>query len=708
MDVLLPPKWCDAGLLEEGDADLAEFSKLLQTSEYMMALDTARTKPDGRVEEEAVGAYLPVYAIIKVSDSTMSRSLALRVFKNFLQATLLKPGEKGETHVSMAGGKIRIPDPPTTTRLSGSAGMTLHLSEDVFLRLYSYAYLEGFRMHWVEQRTPVFRLFMDFDFKQPEGILACNIERVAYIVNRTVKTFYPSGTNCRLVCAATMYKVEQCTGCPCSCTKDRDACLLCHGSGCTGKRNFDALIPCDKCKGSFPVKRKTGVHILWPELFVTSEQVWEIRESVIADLAKTFGPRGGPMNVWRDVVDLAVYKACTGLRMMGSRKTDTCPLCKGKKGAEVCTQCGNRGKIDAGRPYAPLFATDSNGRRDKTIENVYRSNYYQLLKDTKIRYTGESTPGFCIPAGAPTYATSNQTKALSLNKHGREKIPVVARMVPADAPEHETMQAFFRETQPAHYKDVVVDSVKRVKDREFIVHVTGTNCRFCQNVGRNHKSNRIYFLVTPKGVVQRCHDASDVLDSDMKYGLCRDYASNALAIPPALLGILFPDATTKDVVIGPHVPDAKERTLLACCNKLYRDIYSCAYTSTPFFSGISSGEKFVEVEGVLLSRMGALPNMFTRFVADAVGQYDAVLDYEAERHVQTAEELRASQLPKREALKRSILGIARTILSTVFADEEAALPKLKRIATPGDPWEGDFRALNVVQVERVEAALRFV
>ena len=686
MDVLVPTKWCDAGLLEEGDVDLAQFALTLKDSDYMMQLDTARLKDDGQVEEEAVGLYMPIYAAVKVSDTTMTRTLSLRIFKNFLQATLLKAGEKGETHVSMAGGKLRIPDPPTTIKLSGSAGLMLHLSEDVFLRLYSYAYLQGFRMHWVEQRTTVFRLFMDLDFKQPEGIPAASIERVAFVVARTVKTFFPSTANCRLVCAATMYKVEQCTGCSCSCTSEtRGACLLCHGSGCTGRR-ADAM-PCDKCKGSFPVKRKTGIHLLWPELYVTSEAVWDMRESVIADLAKTFGQRGGPMNPWRDVVDLAVYKACTGLRMMGSRKTDTCPVCKGKRGPSPCSKCGNRGKVDAGRPYAPLFATDSDGRRDKEREDLYRANYYSLLVDTKIRYRGPATLGFALPLGAPTFATSNQTKPLALDKSGHEKTAPTARQLPPESPEHEAMQSFFRDTT-SHYSTVVVESLKRTKDKELLVHVTGTNCRYCQNVGRNHRSNRIYFVVTTRGVVQRCHDPTDVLDAEMKYGLCRDYASTAIPLPPAISGTLFPD-TTIDIpqVLRTHIPDAKERTLLAYCNRLYRDIYNCPFTSTAFFAGLSCGDKLIQVEGRRGDR-----TMFTRFVADAIGQYDTIELPEPPAKERHPHEARAAALPKRDVLLASITTITHTILGTLFADESLAC-HLVRIADPNDPWAGDFRAL---------------
>ena len=701
MDVLVPTKWCDAGLLEEGDVDLAQFALTMKDSEYMMQLDTARLKDDGQVEEEAVGSYMPIYAAVRVSDTTMTRTLSLRIFKNFLQATLLKAGEKGETHVSMAGGKLRIPDPPTTIKLSGSAGLVLHLSEDVFLRLYSYAYLQGFRMHWVEQRTTVFRLFMDLDFKQPEGIPAASIERVAYVVSRTVKTFFPSTVSGRLVCAATMYKVEQCTGCTCSCSTEAcPACLLCHGSGCTGRR-ADAM-PCDKCKGSFPIKRKTGIHLLWPEIFVTSEAVWDMRESVIADLAKTFGQRGGPMNPWRDVVDLAVYKACTGLRMMGSRKTDTCPLCKNKRGPSPCGKCGTRGKVDAGRPYAPLFATDAEGKRDKDREAVYRANYYSLLLDTKIRYKGSPTPGFALPPGAPTYATSNQTKPLSLDKTGHEKHTAVARQIAPESPEHEAVQAFFRDTT-SHYANVVVESVKRSKDKELLVHVTGTNCRYCQNIGRNHRSNRIYFQITTRGVVQRCHDATDVLDPEMKYGLCRDYASTAMPLPPSVSNIIFPD-TTIDIpqVLRTHIPDAKERTLLAYCNRLYRDIYNCPFTSTAFFSGLSCGDRLLQVGG-------GDRTTFTRFVADAIGQYDTMQVEHA--HAPTPHrdplEARAAALPKRDVLLSSITNITRAILDTLFADEDLAV-HLVRIADPTDPWAGDFRALSRIhhQVETV-TGLRF-
>ena len=55
-------------------------------------------------------------------------------------------------------------------------------------------------------------------------------------------------------------------------------------------------------------------------MFCFCSQVVDIRELVLADLIATFGLRSAPFNDWRDVLDLAVYKGQTGLRMMGSRK----------------------------------------------------------------------------------------------------------------------------------------------------------------------------------------------------------------------------------------------------------------------------------------------------------------------------------------------------------------------------------------------------
>ena len=183
----------------------------------------------------------------------------------------------------------------------------------------------------VERPTPVFRLFFDLDFKNLGILTGAGIEAAALVAGRAVSKFYSRDddddtSNLRMVVCCTDIKKDTI-------------------EGPTGKVSV----------------HKTGVHLHWPNIFVTGEQAMTIRESVIADMTLTFGPRVPPyQNSWEDVIDSAVFfkdgKEGSGLRMYGSRKSETCPDCKGKlKNADgtwkKCTNSRCRcGKVDSGRP----------------------------------------------------------------------------------------------------------------------------------------------------------------------------------------------------------------------------------------------------------------------------------------------------------------------------------------------------------------------
>lgn len=86
------------------------------------------------------------------------------------------------------------------------------------------------------------------------------------------------------------------------------------------------------------------------------------------------------------------------------------------------------------------------------------------------------------------------------------------------------------------------------------MNVTGTNAHFCQNIGREHKSNRIFFSVTIEGITQRCYDPSDILSDEMRFGLCKNYASSATVIPKKFRDLLWPkleddSATTNSLAV---------------------------------------------------------------------------------------------------------------------------------------------------------------
>jgi hypothetical protein len=427
--------------------------------------------------------------------------------------------------------------PPTHVAMnSGSLSVTLGPEEDHFLLCYSKCLLAGHRMYFVEQLSyswtpPCFRLFMDLDFKQLVGITERGVEAASTVCNVTVAKFFP-GRSSNCIVASTTYK-------------------NCHALDSSG--NKLTLV-------------KTGVHLYWPSYFVTPLQCLHIRESIIASLLETFGQRTEPQqNSWADVVDKSVYGEAhggkgSGLRMIGSCKTDRCGTCMGK-GTEKsegtkCKTCNGYKRVDdydnsgrRGRPYmmlCVLCAPDEHGHctRNVDVEKLYLADMHRLILDTKLRTSlTESTldNGFDLPSGAPLYIAPNGRKrtAAVLAPSARGE-----KHVDPGKPEYNELQRVIRESFGQIYSKAIVSKAKEHKGR-FVVSVTGSNCRYCQNIGREHRSNNIYFEITRDGIIQKCLDRGD-FTPEMKHGPCSSYSSFRVPLDPATSASLWP--STKDAV----------------------------------------------------------------------------------------------------------------------------------------------------------------
>jgi len=676
--------------LELGDgkfldaAKLEEFARIAATSEYMMDLESARSKPDGQAEQEAVGKYKPLFQLLRVDDAELNSKRLFWTFKAFLNSAsnLVRHDKKKETHVDLTGSKFHIPEvsckiqPWQHTTEEGTRTYNLSIDELTFLKLYAMCYQQGRSFWLVEQRTPVFRLFMDLDFKQPESLTGIKVEAVSYIVAQSIKKCFQSTESgfFRIIVSATTVKEDFCSGCACSCfgtnLHPTPTCGACKGTGCTGKSKVAVDSPCPKCGGNFSVKKKTGIHIHWPHIYVTSEQVTELREIVLADLILAFGLRTAPFNDWRDVLDLAVYKAATGLRMLGSRKAEVCKSCHGKRRTKedekVCAVCEGYGRVDGKRPYVIHHVTDNDGRRDKQKEIYYSNNFYALMCDTKIRtdFT-DPTAGFKLPEGAPTFETSGENGGMAKLKSGKEikhKTPQRSTQVRGDMKEVHAIQEWFKNECPnPKYRSLVVTALMRCnppateKTRNmhyYTVSVTGTNCRYCLNVGRDHKSNRIYFTIHNDGIRPRCFDPTDAMESDMKFGLCKTFNRDGTHCKWDLCGslsvLLFSSedsstvvdsgsgtgtgtgtgtghdsaAATEALVVG--LRDVRMRSLLDVSNLLSQHLFSVNYTTSARFYQLF-GEK------VVIQQTAANPsrerkawsreqiNSYTQFTPDLIG-----------------------------------------------------------------------------------------
>jgi hypothetical protein len=157
------------------------------------------------------------------------------------------------THLLLNGGKLHVSDQQHST----------------FLNEYANAVARGIeKLYVVESRTPIFRLFVDFDFKPipDEDIIRGAIQSAAGIAG---------------------YYFDDPT--------DAGACIL--------RKDIES-------------PDKIGVHMTWDNVYVDVVTANSFRNHVVAKLTDAC-----PEVDWKDVVDPSVY-AGSGLRMPWSSKTN--------------------------------------------------------------------------------------------------------------------------------------------------------------------------------------------------------------------------------------------------------------------------------------------------------------------------------------------------------------------------------------------------
>jgi hypothetical protein len=75
--------------------------------------------------------------------------------------------------------------------------------------------------------------------------------------------------------------------------------------------------------------------------------------------------------------------------------------------------------------------------------------------------------------------------------------------------------------------------------------------RYCLNLGRAHRSNNVYFVLTRDGISQRCYCRCETTEG-RRGGLCRKFVSETWPVPPRVSDAFFPDTVDSSAA----VPDA--------------------------------------------------------------------------------------------------------------------------------------------------------
>ena len=431
-----------------------------------------------------------------------------------------------------------------------------------FRYAYGRAIQTGGYYYLCEMRTVIFRMFLDLDFELKPGTKMTEeqVNIILKVMQTTTSLFYPTTTT---------------------------------------KKTF-TMVVCD-------VKENSNLHIYIPGLNVNEEQAIVMAHSISAKLQDIVGDMGGILvHDWYKIVDASVYMK-NGLRLVGSRKCKTCPKCKSK--SKICVECGGVGKVDLGRVYR-LCTVFTNGDYNEAEVKRYKGNLFSLLDDTTIRTMDENqkpTAGWRKYIGCPTLdcnrlkrprATDNNVEpskrwslmmkqnaqsydlsSYSEDRKGEAGQRSLITIIPKTTSIYKICEKTVRRFASV-YQNIEIRDLKTTKKKHYYrVTVRGEGSNYCFNLEtkREHKSNTVYFIIKPSGVVQKCWCRCNVT-VNRKNGLCSQYTSNPKPLYTQESAVLFPMMKQSDVRFS-YVPRSGKLQTHDDIDKVVNRLYSKAYVN---------------------------------------------------------------------------------------------------------------------------------
>lgn len=409
-----------------------------------------------------------------------------------------KDKEVQRSHLLLNGGNYYVPD----TEIKK------------FLQTYAKDIILGTPHYLSETRTKIFRYFIDIDYYDYHELSLQQIRELCKDIQNALKPFFEDQLDTHqrrlLVCVCDDAKKEEVDGI---------------------------------------MSMKTGIHLHYPDIYVDSQQAILLRSAIVQYLEN----KNGPTNIksWEEFIDIAVYKG-SGLRLLGSRKAQTCKTCKGKKGKrEECIDCTGYGKIDLGRAYSLKFILDGFNNEEIGLLNELNKNFYSVLKEASIKSTEEKSnilldekiyPDWFDPLKYK-YEKKRKVKQNTSNKktiknfeehselHFRKKIN--------DEDERFTLLIdFMNKWLPKNYETPLenVDLYQCGEKTNF--YVMNTRMHYCFNKGEEHGSNHIYFYISHDEILQKCFSDKTGTDNTIK---CNEFSHKIKKLPIRLKRKLFPE-----------------------------------------------------------------------------------------------------------------------------------------------------------------------
>ena len=422
------------------------------------------------------------------------------------------------THLLMNGGKVSIPENKYSEFLH------IFASDIREVKLGNLGYLNFIS----ENRTPIFKFLVDIDYIDEFELKEKQIQNFVINVQKALTPFLKYDLN----------------------TYERKTIICTTGEIKKIINNDLELI-------------KTGIHMIWPNIYV-DEQYAKFLRSIIIQYFLKFFPKRPSYNTWENVFDYAVYSS-SGLRMKGSAKMVKCTKCKAKKNkVSECMKCYGKGKLieGSGRIYMPRLIIDGKGNELKDEFMKINKNKYEMLKQTCLRIYGKKknfkmikkedypewfdTEILLTHLQKPKIKRKKKAPKTQLDKilKTTQKGLKVREKLDREDIRFISIEKFMNNLyyQHEHYKNQKIFQIYKCgkgKKNEFYTILTDT--KYCQNVKRCHNGNHLWFVINNVSIFQKCFSES----YNDKSICCNEFHSELQAITFTLRNILYPEMLEK-------------------------------------------------------------------------------------------------------------------------------------------------------------------
>lgn len=250
---------------------------------------------------------------------------------------------------------------------------------------------------------------------------------------------------------------------------------------------------------------KTGIHLNWPNCVVDQSQALNMRDQLILHMSKIYSAKN-----WDKIIDRAVFgDPSTGSNGSGFRL----PWSHKK----------NRDVIEG--PYIPFFVYKDGKFEDITNEPINLKRLQQVTIRTDIQ-----EPNINI----------EPVQIFSLNKPKHKSRPNGKEIDNSGA--SALLETFIRK----HLEGQENARVQKLM-RDKTTYAIQTSSKYCENLGREHSSNHVWFLVKKTGILcQKCFCTCETTKG-RKYKMCKDFTGKTHTLPRAIMYSLYPEKKEEDL-----------------------------------------------------------------------------------------------------------------------------------------------------------------